>query len=246
MPSNTSADKPRFCTNCGTQVNPDARFCHMCGAAIQGRQPGASSAPQGRSASAPSTPGASRALRWGVPALAFVALVALSAYQLSREAQDDPAGTLPPGMGAAQAPDISSMSPEERADRLFNRVMRLSSEGKADSAAFFAPMAVGALEAVTPLTAHGRYDIGLVSLATGDVSRAAAQADTILAQRPTHLLGLVLAARVADVRGDAAASASFRQRLLAAEPAERGSALPEYNDHNADILDAVAVARSRR
>ena len=32
---------------------------------------------------------------------------------------------------------LERLSPEERADRLFNRVMRLSSEGKADSAAFF-------------------------------------------------------------------------------------------------------------
>ena len=88
------------------------------------------------------------------------------------------------------------MSPEEQADRLFNRVMRYSSEGKADSAAFFAPMALASIEALAPLDAHRRYDLGLVALTAGDVARAGAQGDTILAQRPTHLLGLMLAARV--------------------------------------------------
>jgi len=137
------------------------------------------------------------------------------------------------------------MSPEERADRLFNRVMRLSSEGKADSAAFFGPMALGALEALTPLNAHRRYDMGVVALVSGDVSRAAAQGDTILAERPTHLLGLALAARAADARGNATASRNFRRRLLAAESAERVRSLPEYGDHDADIRTAVDLARKR-
>ena len=142
------------------------------------------------------------------------------------------------------APDISSMSPQERADRLFNRVMLLSSEGKTDSAAFFAPMALAAIEALAPLDAHQRYDLGLVALVMGDVSRATAEAKAILEEQPTHLLGLVLAARAADLRGDAAAGSDFRQRLVAAEPAERERALPEYTDHDADIRAAIASARA--
>jgi hypothetical protein len=144
-----------------------------------------------------------------------------------------------------RAPDISSMSPEERADRLFNRVMRLSSEGRADSAAFFGPMALAAIEALAPLDAHRRYDMGLVALVTGDAPRARAQADTILSGRPTHLLGLALAARAADARGDAAGSGNYRRRLIAAETAERASALAEYTDHDADIRAALELARKR-
>ncbi len=235
MPTNTPAANSRFCSDCGTQLNTNARFCHSCGSPSQGRPP-----------SAPSAPGFSKALRWGVPALAFVALVVLSAIRFgSRGAGADSAGAVPLSEGAVRAPDISSMSPEERADRLFNRVMRLSSEGKADSAAFFGPMAMGALEALAPLNAHRRYDMGVVALVSGDVSRAAAQGDTILAERPTHLLGLALAARAADARGDAAASGNFRRRLLAAESAERTSALAEYTDHDADIRAAVELARKR-
>lgn len=185
-------------------------------------------------------------MKWGVPAVAIVALIVLSAIRFgSRAAEAGPPAAVPLGDVAMRAPDISSMSPEERADRLFNRVMRLSSEGKADSAAFFGPMAMGALEALAPLNAHRRYDMGVVALVSGDVSRATAQGDTILAQRPTHLLGLALAARAADARGDQTARRNFRRRLLAAESAERVSALPEYGDHDADIRAAVELARKQ-
>ena len=142
-----------------------------------------------------------------------------------------------------RAPDISSMSPAEQADRLFNRVMSLSSEGKTDSVAFFAPMAIAAFEALAPLNTHTRYDLGLVALVSGDPGRASAQSDSILLERPTHLLGLALAARVADARGDSAATRAARQRLLGAEKAERAAGLPEYTDHDADLRAAVEQAR---
>ncbi|MGK2934406.1 MAG: zinc ribbon domain-containing protein [Gemmatimonadaceae bacterium] len=227
--------QPAFCPAFGTRLLEDARFCQSCGTPTR---EGASAA---RTA-APWPP----AVRWGLPIVGFGALIALSAIQLSREAKDDPQATMLAGGIPMGAPDISAMSPAERADRLFNRVMSLSSAGKTDSAAFFAPMAINALESLAPLSAHGRYDIGLVALATGDLSRAAAQADTILAQRSTHLLGLALAARAAEARGDVAAARSFQQRMLAAERSELDQPLQEYTDHNTDILDAIGVARSRR
>ena len=233
MATNPPAANPRFCSDCGTKLNANAQFCHNCGASIHGRR-----------SPAQSTSG-SNALRWGVPALAVLALMVLSVVQFgSRGSADDSGQRVPFGTGAV-APDISAMSPEERADRLFNRVMRLSSEGKKDSAAFFGPMALGALEALTPLDAHRRYDVGLVALVMGDVSSATAQGDTILAQRPTHLLGLALAARAADARGDAAFARNFRRRLVAAESAEKARNVPEYTDHAVDISAAIELARKR-
>jgi hypothetical protein len=183
-------------------------------------------------------------LKWGLPVVALIAVVGFSLFQLSQREPTPTAGAGVP-LGAMQAPDISSMTPEERADRLFNRVMRLSSEGKTDSAAFFGPMALGAIEALQPLDAHRRYDMGVVSLVMGDAAIAAAQSDTILRQRPTHLLGLALAARAADARNNAAAAQEFRRRLLTAEAAERKQGLPEYTDHGADITTAVEVARKK-
>jgi hypothetical protein len=180
-----------------------------------------------------------------MPAFALVALVLLSVWSSAtrRGTPSESTGNPLAAAPAGPAPDISSMSPEERADRLFNRVMRLASEGKADSVAFFASMAFGALESLQPLDAHKRYDMGLVALVAGDAARASAQADTILARRANHLLGLSLAARAAQMRGDAAAERAFYRRLLASEAAEKAAQLPEYTDHEADVRAAVEAAR---
>jgi hypothetical protein len=146
-----------------------------------------------------------------------------------------------PALSGGTAPDISTMSPEERASRLFNRVMLYSEQGKTDSARFFAPMAIAAYEMIGPVDAHAQYDIGTISAAAGDIVRARAEADTILAGRPTHLLGLVLAIRAAELARDTAAEARFRRRLLAAAPTER-TALKEYAEHSRDIDEALKKA----
>jgi len=223
----------KFCSNCGAKFLPNASFCHNCGWSVQGIPPRAELRP------AP--------LRWVLPVAAIVALILLIVF---RSGSDDGAAMtsseadqVQPAAGVP--PDISSMSPEERADRLFNRVMSLWSDGKKDSAAFFAPMAISALESLAPMNAHLRYDIGLVALAGGDVDKAAALSDTILRERPTHLLGLVLASRVADARGDSAAGSAIRKKLIAAESSERAKPLPEYGDHDADLRAALDAARKR-
>jgi hypothetical protein len=181
-----------------------------------------------------------------VPAAAIGALVLVVLFRGAvKDAVPPPPAAAPGAPAAMGAPDISSMSPTERADRLFNRVMEYSSAGKSDSAVFFAPMAMAAFEALAPLNAHARYDLGLVALVAGDNAKAGAQADSILAERPTHLLGLSLAARAADARGDGAAARAARQKMLAAEQAEKAAALPEYTDHAADLTAAIEGARSR-
>lgn len=234
----TPTSKPKFCSACGTRLLPDALFCHECGATIDGQRRA-----DARVYADAVAGGTTTAVRWGVPALAILAVVLLSVWTAGSRGSADTTGGVPLGTRSGVAPDLSSMSPEEQADRLFNRVMRLSSEGKADSAAFFAGMALGALESLQPLDAHRRYDMGLVALVAGDAARAQAQADTILARRTTHLLGLSLAARAADARGDVAAARAFRRRLLAAESTERAQGLQEYADHDADIRAAVELAR---
>lgn len=227
--------KSRFCTECGTQFLEDALFCHICGAPADGR-----------TSQAPAVATSSTRLRWGVPGAALLLLIGITAYRAGTSASPAATAEAPSlAPGSMRAPDISSMSPAERADRLFNRVMQYWSVGNADSAAFFAPMALAAFDALGPLNIHSRYDLGLVSLVARDVGRASAQADTILAANSSHLLGLILAARVADARGDAGAAQTLRQRLLSAEVSERASGLPEYASHDADIRGAVALARGR-
>ena len=141
--------------------------------------------------------------------------------------------------GAQRAPDISNMSPEERATRLFDRVMAYSEQGKIDSARFFAPMAIQAYQMIGPLDAHARYDIGTISAAVGETAIARQEADSILKSQPTNLLGLTLAIRTATMAGDSKAAAQFRQRLIAAAPAERAKNLKEYTEHSSDIDRAI-------
>ena len=98
-------------------------------------------------------------------------------------------------------------------------------------------------QSLSPMDADLRYDFGRVAEVAGAAEIARAQADTILASDSTHLLGLVLAMRAAQLRNDAAAAATFRRRLIAAEPTESPKQLPEYQRHQSDILEALAEAR---
>jgi hypothetical protein len=197
--------------------------------------------------------GVRSAPKWWIPwavalvALVVVAYIAGSRYGQRQNATSDvaasefPLGSTP--QTPVRGPDISQMSPEEQADRLFNRVMLLSSQGKTDSVMFFAPMAINAYQMLAPLDADQRYDVGRIAEAAGAAELARAQADTILATKPTHLLGLVLGARAAGLASDAPARKSFFRRLLAANEAESAKKLPEYERHGADITQALADAR---
>jgi hypothetical protein len=138
------------------------------------------------------------------------------------------------------------MSPRERADRLFERIMRLATAGKQDSVAFFAPMAATVYESLGRLDADLRYDYGRISEVSGNLDVAAAQADSILKEAPTHLLGLILAARVAESRGQTARRDALEKQLLAAQASELAKSLDEYTRHRDEISAAIAAARSRR
>jgi hypothetical protein len=213
------------CVSCDQPLTPGARFCHHCGASVA------------------TTTSVKSALPWIVPGIAVMALVAfLIGQRVSRgsnTAAADPAPVSAGMPGGTRAPDISSMSPEERASRLFDRVMRYGEQGKTDSLKIFAPMAIEAYQMIGPLDAHARYDMGMIGIVSGDVQFARAQADTILAANKTHLLGLVLAMKAAGLRQDMNARAEYQRRLVAAAPVERAKKLKEYEEHSADIDAAL-------
>lgn len=233
------------CPTCGVVTPAGARFCPDCGAAV-GVGARASSSTARRVDRLPRLVGGAAV----VALAAFVAGVVSGRRMPAGLASPDQTASTALGpmqaggfaaSGGPTAPDISNMSPEERASRLFNRVMLYSEQGKMDSARFFAPMAIQAYEMIGPVDAHAQYDIGVISAASGDVARARAEADSILAARPNHLLGLVLAIRAADLRRDSAAGVRFQRLLLAAAPTERTS-LKEYSEHARDIDDALTKA----
>ena len=241
------------CAACGAALVAGAKFCHRCGRAAGTAASGAPAATEPR--------GLAGALPWAVAGIALVALVALVAGQrlASNVEAVDPQGMPLPGMrapGGGPAPDISSLSPREAADRLFDRVMQLDAQRRQDSAGyaaaggddrlrFFASMAIQAYQRVTPLDADARYDMGQVALVGGATPLAQAQADTILRGQPDHLLGIVLATRAARAQGDERRARELERRLLEVEAAERARSLPEYQRHDADIAAAVSTARSR-
>lgn len=217
------------CQSCGASLSAGARFCHKCGA----------------STTPPSTASASAAswqvgLPWGIAGLALGALITVLVMRGSgRAAASPPPAVNAPfaGGGMVAAPDISQMSPEEQAQRLFDRVMRLQEQGKLDSVQFFLPMALGAYRNLPAMSLNSHFDVGLLDLAQGNPAGALAEADTIRRQVPTHLFPFVLRARAAQASNDAAALRQAYQGFLKNESAERGRDRPEYTDRRT-LLDA--------
>jgi hypothetical protein len=223
-------------------LTPGAKFCHRCGT------------PAGQSSEKLPSPNADRgigaALPWAVAAITLVALIALVAAQrFGRSAASTPPIAELPTAAATQSgsapPDISQLSPEERAERLYDRVMALNERGRQDSVRFFAPMAMQAYLMIGNLNTDQRYDLGRIAAVSGDVETARAQSDSILAKQPTHLLGLLLAADAARLRGDTQGESAYLKRFVTAEPSERAKQLPEYQQHVAEIDNRLARARSR-
>jgi hypothetical protein len=156
---------------------------------------------------------------------------------------DDRALSTDEQVAPIRAPDISSLSPQERADRLYNRVMLLASQGKVDSVQFFAPMALQAYLLLKPLNADQRYDMGRIGEVAGAFPLAKAQADSILRENPNHLLGLILEARLATLAGDTTQLHSYERRLIAAEKVEAPKKRDEYVRHQDDIANALQQAK---
>ena len=104
-------------------------------------------------------------------------------------------------------------------------------------------MAIESYQMLSSLNSDQRYDLGRIAEVAGAYPLARAQADTILAASPSHLLGLVLAARVAEADKRPADLRQFQSRLVKAYPSESARKLPEYERHSDDIEAALSAAR---
>jgi hypothetical protein len=128
-------------------------------------------------------------------------------------------------------PDISNMSPRERFDRLYERVMRASSTGDAATLQRFAPMAVAAYGMLDSVDADARYDVAVIKLHMGDIPGAKALADSMVAAQPTHLFGYMIRSTVGRFSGDSAGAKRAAATFLANYEAELRRARPEYTKH---------------
>jgi len=201
------------CHACGAQLSANVRFCHKCGAAVGGGQ----------------AAGWRVGLPWGVAGAALGALVTVVVMRIGGRSPQEV--TTMGGPAGLRPPDISQMSPEERATRLFDRVMILAQAGKQDSVEFFLPMAIGAYDQLPALDSDSRYHVGLLHLAGGDAAGALAQADTIQKAVPTHLFAYVLRAHAFQQRGNLQAERRAYADFLKNEAAELARNRPEYSDH---------------
>jgi hypothetical protein len=224
------------CHACGATLSDGARYCHKCGA----------------STSAPAT-GWRVGLPWGIAGLAVGALIGVLAMRgtggaAGAAAPDTPVAPFAGGgTTGGGAPDISQMSPEERAQRLFDRVMRLDEAGKTDSVQFFLPMALGAYQQLPALSLDAHFDVGLLKLAGGNTAGALAEADTIRREVPTHLFADLLRARALEAQRNSGGARAAYQSFLKNEATERARRRPEYADRSGllDAFHSEAVARAK-
>jgi hypothetical protein len=144
-----------------------------------------------------------------------------------------------PGL-PGRAPDISSMSPQERFDRLWDRVIRAAEAGDSATVRQFSPMALGAYSMMDSTTNDLRFHVALIQLATGDFAAAQALADTIQQTAPGHLFGYVILGEVAERQNQAAALSTAYRNFLSHYDAELGKARPEYAEHK-PILDDFRI-----
>jgi Double zinc ribbon len=237
---------PRACPHCQAQLSPAARFCHRCGQPAPGATPARATAARERVA-------------WRVAGVLCVILVGAIIFKVARGAPapvaPDMANTgassgeasSPARAGGAPgaAPDISQMSPRERFDRLFNRIMQAAEQGDSAQVERFTPMALGAYAQLDSIDIDARYHAAVLRIQSGDLAGALALADTIQAESPGHLFSYLIRGTAAEARGDAAARARAARDFLAHYDAEMKANRPEYLEHRPALDEFKHQADSR-
>jgi hypothetical protein len=170
-----------------------------------------------------------------------VALLAVILFRLP--GQSPGAAAVQPEAAPAEAPpDISNMSPRERFNRLYNRVMQAAQSGDEATVTRFTPMALMAYAQLDTIDADARYHVALLQIHTGEVEEARAQADTILSQTPGHLFGYIIQGTVARFRKDEKALDQAYSGFLKHYDAEMKTGRPEYQEHRRSVDDFRAAA----
>lgn len=238
-----------FCAACGAALSAGARFCHRCGTPVGQGAPVITPA-------APVKPTNANTLPWAIAFIAVLAVVAYSAGQnfgkakgsavdgssnsIANPAIDGPAAAA----AGARAPDISQMTPSERANRLYIRVMTAAENNMMDSAVFMATrMGIPAHEMIENPTTDERYHLARLAEIASDSAIARAQSDTILKTEPNNLLGLLMGSRAALMNNNAAKSKKFDQQLLKVLDSELATNKIDYQQHRNEIDRAAADAR---
>ena len=123
------------------------------------------------------------------------------------------------------------MSPRERFDRLFNRVMQAAEAGDSSTVEQFTPMALGAYQQLDSVDVDARYHAAVIHLQVVDLGPAKALADTILRESPGHLFGYLIRGTAARFQGDSAGLKAAQKEFLSHYQAQMASKRVEYLEH---------------
>jgi Double zinc ribbon len=218
------------CPSCSAPLSAGARFCHVCGTAL--------GAPRRPAAHGAGMAGGQAALvPWIVTGIAVAVLVVVLVARFGGAGAPAPAQASAAGApGAGQngmvaTTDISQMSPQEQADRLFDRVMTAHEAGDSQQVAFFGPMALQATAMLGPLNDDEHFHVGLLNAALGNYAATTAEADTIAKSDPRHLFVPLLRWEVASHDKDSAAMRRAYRQFLDNYDKEMASGRPEYAMH---------------
>jgi len=219
------------CWSCGNVSRDGSRFCTTCGGSL-------------------TLVGSKRPKRaWLVPALfggGLVAALVIAVLSSGRPAPVAPQGLEAPSGAAATPPDLGSLSPRERFDRLYQRVITAAQSGDQATVERFTPMAVAAYGMLDTIDPDARYHLSMLELHVGNLTGAEAQADTLRRTVPDHLFGYVIGAAVARWRQDEAGRVAQYRRFLERYDAELASNKPEYVEHHAMLAEVKKAAEAAR
>ena len=230
--------EPRSCTRCRVPLGSQARFCHRCGHPV-----GAEVRSSGSERSAWIVAGSLSALLVGL--IVYNVVTQEPAPQIPDMANAGVAAGDQPGSPTGAAPDISQLSPRERFDRLFNRIMQASEQGDTAQVRRFTPMALGAYAQLDTVDVDARYHAAVIRLQTGDIAGAHALADTILEESPNHLFGYLVRGTAAELADDPGARTQAQREFLRRYDREMAAGRPEYRDH-APVIEEFRKAAGGR
>lgn len=211
------------CPRCSQPVADGSRFCANCGAQL---------------AQQPASPtNLIRYAPWiltGVLGLVLVLLVARRSPAPPPTAE----GPTPPATAQGAPPDISNMTPAQRFERLYQRIITAAQSGDQATVTQFMPMATAAFGMLDTVTVDARYHMAMLELHVGDMNAAQAQADTIRKREPDHLFSYVIAAAVARFKKDDKARDAAYGEFMKRYDAQMATKKPEYTEHQS-MLDEV-------
>lgn len=234
------------CPACGRRPAPGARFCTKCGEGLAGERAAAvTRVPDGMSSVPPDVvvPSRDSSVAWWIAGGSLVAVIMLAAWPVIRPGGSDPApsaggtpvaqgGVAGPAVGGGGAPpDLSSMTPREAADRLYDRVMNAVAMSDEATVQGFLPMALGAYDLARPLDADGLYHLAALQRADADFAGSLATAEQGLETNRDHLLLLAAAGEAAAALGVETTARERWQRFLDVFDKQRSMGLEEYDAH---------------